>query len=151
MKVASGCHEFVSCIIEENQSERGGGIFYVEFESEPSELQFVDCLVYQNTAVDGGGILSQRSRRGPIARRTLVSENQPNEFVGSIFEVDRQTPGYCWGDLDFDGVVDADDAWLLLQAWGDSDQIVSADFDENNRVDPSDLANLVAHWGPCTK
>ena len=114
-------------------------------------MQFVDCLVYQNTAVDGGGILSQRSRGGPIARRTLVSENQPNEFVGSIFEVDRQTPGYCWGDLDFDGVVDADDAWLLLQAWGDSDQIVSADFDENNRVDPSDLANLVAHWGPCTK
>ena len=151
MKVASGCHEFISCVIEENHSERGGGIFYVEFESEPSELQFVDCLVYQNTAVDGGGILSQRSRGGPIARRTLVSENQPNEFVGSIFEVDRQTPGYCWGDLDFDGVVDADDAWLLLQAWGESDQIMSADFDENNRVDHSDLANLVAHWGPCTK
>ncbi|MFB0986970.1 MAG: protein kinase [Phycisphaerales bacterium] len=151
MKVASGCHKFVSCVVEENHSERGGGIFYVEFDGEPAELQFIDCLVYRNTAIDGGGILSQKSSRGPITRRTLVCENKPDEFVGPVSEVERQESGYCWGDLDFDGVIDADDSWLLLQAWGESDQLVFADFDRNNRVDHSDLANLVAHWGPCDK
>ncbi len=51
---------------------------------------------------------------------------------------------YAFGDLDLDGVVDAADLAILLNAWG---QTGDADLDGNGIVGGQDLAILLNHWG----
>jgi hypothetical protein len=54
------------------------------------------------------------------------------------------------GDVNGDGVVDADDLLFLLQAWGPCPEPpvqCPADFDANDVVDTADLLILLAHWG----
>ena len=151
VKVASGCHSLVSCTITKNTSDRGGGIFYLEFDGEPSELKVIDSLVSANTAFDGGGILTRPSGEGPTIHRTRIRGNTPNEIVGPVSKRSLHADGYCRRDLDADGFVGAFELHLLMQHWGDADSLLEADFDGDGRIDVRDLAILLAQWGPCSK
>ena len=52
------------------------------------------------------------------------------------------------GDVDLNGVVDLDDLFMLLNAWG---EVVPggppADFNNNGVIDTDDLFTLINHWG----
>lgn len=54
----------------------------------------------------------------------------------------------CVGDLNGNGVVDAQDLALLLGAWG-CNPGHTADLNGDASVNPSDLALLLGNWGPC--
>ena len=53
----------------------------------------------------------------------------------------------CPADLDGNGAVDASDLAGVLAAWGPGGG--PADIDANGQVDAADLAALLAAWGPC--
>jgi hypothetical protein len=54
----------------------------------------------------------------------------------------------CTGDLTGDGVVDPDDLFLLLGAWGPCAGCPE-DLTGDGIVDPDDLFQLLGAWGPC--
>ena len=49
------------------------------------------------------------------------------------------------GDVNCDGIIDANDLAILLAAWGTSNP--QADIDRSGTVDGGDLATLLANWG----
>ncbi len=149
IKVASGCHTLEHCVITDNVSDRGGGVFYVEFDWEPAELQILDSLVIGNTAFDGGGILTQRSDQGPVIQETILFGNKPNAISGPTSALASHENRDCWGDLDGNGVVDATELDLLLQNWGEHESRQAGDFDGDDRTDGRDLALLLDQWGSC--
>lgn len=55
----------------------------------------------------------------------------------------------CWGsqDLDGDGLVGASDLAVLLASWGPCAAACPADYDGDGAVGSSDLAILLASWG----
>ncbi len=57
-------------------------------------------------------------------------------------------PVTCVGDLDGDGLIGASDLAVLLAAWGPN-PFHPADFNFDGFVDSADLATLLAAWGAC--
>ncbi len=57
-------------------------------------------------------------------------------------------PGPCLGDLDASGRVDPPDLAGLLAAWGTGPP-GGGDLDGDGQVGITDLLMLLAHWGPC--
>ncbi|MCH8852737.1 MAG: hypothetical protein IID41_08815 [Planctomycetes bacterium] len=55
----------------------------------------------------------------------------------------------CLGDLSGDDNVGASDLAMLLAAWGPANPCDPADFDGDEMIGPADLAQLLAAWGPC--
>ena len=53
----------------------------------------------------------------------------------------------CQGDVDSDGMVDANDLLQVISDWGMTDS--PADLNEDGLVDASDLLEVIAGWGPC--
>ncbi|TVQ32232.1 MAG: hypothetical protein EA376_06160 [Phycisphaeraceae bacterium] len=54
----------------------------------------------------------------------------------------------CQGDINGDGVVNAQDLAILLSFWGTSEK--SADLNDDGVVNAQDLAILLSWWGSCT-
>ena len=55
----------------------------------------------------------------------------------------------CRPDVIVDGIVDGIDLAVVLQAWGTSGGVHSADLDLDGIVGGSDLAAVLIGWGPC--
>lgn len=69
--------------------------------------------------------------------------------VGRIFRIINEDGPQPSPDLNCDGVVDIDDLFILLSAWGecaDPDNC-PADLDQNGTVDVDDLFILLSAWG----
>ncbi len=118
-------------------------------------------------AVDHPSILGLRLYRdgaliydGPLHLRGLgsftgVVGTEPFDAVrifgpkGSEVEIDdlHLQPGPCLGDLDASGRVDPPDLAGLLAAWGTG--AGGGDLDGDGQVGITDLLTMLAHWGPC--
>lgn len=92
----------------------------------------------------------------PVPNGNIVSLTQdPNGDVWMLGETaDTQSLALqygcdCEGDMDGDGVVDSNDLFELLGAWGASGPSARADLDGDNLVNSEDLFMLLGAWGPC--
>ena len=56
--------------------------------------------------------------------------------------------GLCAADLDGNGMVDIDDLFAVLSAWGQSG--VPEDLNGDGSVDIDDVFFVLANWGPCS-
>lgn len=56
---------------------------------------------------------------------------------------------YCPADLDHNEVVDIDDLFAVLSAWGTCAPPCAEDLDFNGEVNVDDLFAVLAAWGPC--
>ncbi len=90
-------------------------------------------LAHCYTAVPGAG-------HGPLGRAT---DDAMRGFLVARFLA--QTPAHCRADLDANGVVDAVDLNLLLNAWGTA----SGDITGDGGTDAADLGALLDGWGAC--
>ncbi|UCD76889.1 MAG: right-handed parallel beta-helix repeat-containing protein [Phycisphaerales bacterium] len=54
----------------------------------------------------------------------------------------------CPADLNGDGIVDIDDLFQVLSAWGSCDECPE-DINEDGTVDIDDIFAVLASWGPC--
>lgn len=66
-------------------------------------------------------------------------------FVGIQLFVRSDAP-FCFGDVNFDRVIDAQDLGALLSDWGG---VGSGDVDNSGIVDAQDLGILLSGWGAC--
>ncbi len=70
------------------------------------------------------------------------------EFVFAFLAFDNQLIPAVPGDANYDGEVDAADAAILAENWGEYDATwAMGDFNVDGVIDPADAAILAAHWG----
>lgn len=71
-----------------------------------------------------------------------------NRLVASTQGRGAWVIGLCAADVTDDGVVDIDDLFAVLAAWGQSG--VPEDIDGSGEVDIDDIFAVLAAWGPCS-
>ncbi len=68
--------------------------------------------------------------------------------VACLMEFVPAVHAQCLGDVNGDGVVEAEDLAAVLFAWGPCTDC-DADIDANGVVDASDIASVISAWGHC--
>ncbi len=112
----------------------GGGID--DYHNGPNPL-----ILFVN---DGDGAVGRYLR---ISREAESTPDDENAYALTLAEVEVFR-AFIPGDADGDGRVDATDAQILAQHWGDAEASWEmGDFSGNEIVDASDAAILAANWG----
>ncbi|MFO0828389.1 MAG: hypothetical protein U0572_09580 [Phycisphaerales bacterium] len=115
---------------------------------------FTDCdltsTVACNDDFSGCGLTSSVTFTpvcGTHYKVTVGAYSQTGFGTGTITVTqDGSCPVVCVGDLNGDGVVDAQDLGILLGGWGGGGV---ADLNGDGTVDAQDLGILLGAWGPC--
>ena len=101
-----------------------------------------------NTAVPAGVIVdldgNSRFVDDPATTDTGVGSAPIVDMGAYEFQVDSDCPA----DVDGDGVVDINDLFAILAAWGDCDDCPE-DVNGDGTVDINDVFEVLACWGPC--
>jgi hypothetical protein len=103
--------------------------------------------------VANDNVNNNRVRWGTTYSYTFVADTEPTDGTVTLnvpgvgqYDVALPVPSSgCTGDLNGDGIVDANDLAGVISFWG-SDR---GDLTGDGATDASDLATLVAGWGPC--
>ncbi|MCI0362436.1 MAG: hypothetical protein L0Y44_05690 [Phycisphaerales bacterium] len=79
---------------------------------------------------------------------SFATDSQP--AAGPTDDSDAGVPAPRQGDINGDGMVNIDDVWLVIEAWGDYAYRPRADIfpaQGDNRVDGLDLFMVISNWG----
>lgn len=111
----------------------------------------VVSLDLQNLPPDANGVRDILSRLLDSSLDIVVQDNTGVDYIFFAPDVCE----CCTNDITGDGVVDIDDLFSVINAWGPCPQPCPpntncpADVDDNCVVDVDDLFHIIARWGPC--
>lgn len=152
VKVVNGFVDMLTCLVEDNDAQTGGGVMYFETEGEATRFNFHVANVSGNTAKFGGGFWARPTGSGPQMTLTRVCGNLPDNFFGPYVDLGSNQLCDCPGDLNADGEVNGTDLGLLLVYAGDSCDPGSpcpGDLTGDGMVNGADLGVLLSSWGLC--
>lgn len=109
-----------------------------------------DCA-FQHCRVKGFLFGVIYSAQYTLARSTFCDTSTP-VFQGPWSDLggnDFNAPCSCFGDLDGDGIVGAEDLAVVLVGWQSGSGTTSGDISGDGETDGSDLGLLLVNWGAC--
>ncbi len=114
----------------------GGGVF--DYANGPNPITLL---------LDGDGVVGQYVRVSRTPEWGYWNDSTGNKYLLTLAEVEVYRT-FIPGDADGDGMVDATDAQILADYWGEADATWEmGDFDGNGVIGPGDAAVLAANWG----
>ncbi|UCD74432.1 MAG: hypothetical protein JSV91_11650 [Phycisphaerales bacterium] len=125
----------------------GPGAAYV-FAYDDGQWTFEHKIV-PSDAQNGDEFGAEVALDGETAIITSDADDDAGYNSGSVYVWDLNcTSSGCTGDLNEDGVVNIDDLFTVLGAWGTCDECVE-DINDDGKVDIDDIFALLGAWGPC--
>ncbi len=134
---------------------------WYNFQSNPADLDGTQVLLTVDESTYNGGSMGavhpvawKREYAGGRAWYTAMGHTTSTYSMewfrlhvrgGIEYAIGEVDPGPA-ADLNDDGAVDASDLAVLLAAWGPCDGLCPADLDGSGSVDAGDLAALLAAW-----
>ena len=113
-----------------------------------------DCIIKNNTSKLGAGIYHfENGSLGPSVSETMFCSNVGSDIHGdwidgggNIFE-EYCEGSECPADINGDLLVNVSDILLVIESWGSVGGV--ADINSDGIVDVGDLLEVVASWGEC--
>lgn len=113
-----------------------------------------DCIIRENVSQFGAGIYHlENGTEGPTVAGTTFCSNKGSDIHGAwidgggnVFE-DNCAGNSCPADITGDALVNVGDLLAVIDAWGASGGI--ADINDDGMVDVGDLLEVVGSWGAC--
>jgi len=114
-----------------------------------------DCIIKENTSQLGAGIYHlENGTAGPTVSDTLFCSNKGSDIHGvwidgggNVFE-ESCDGNFCPADVTDDSIVNVSDLLAVIDAWGTSGG--AADITGDGTVNVNDLLEVVGNWGACS-
>ena len=141
------------CTMQDGLCIVGGAAIehYEDAEGVAGVLRIHNCNISNNhSGYDAGGIYNiGRMQACILSGSTSVCGNAEYNIDGPYYLEGNAQACDCLADLTHDGIVNAADLGILLNAWGLTLPSGAGDVNHNGIVDAVDLSTMLSSWGAC--
>jgi hypothetical protein len=152
--VFKGGASLEGCVFGNNTCyERGGGLSYDPFDAAPSRSLRVTASTFAGNLANaaGGGIYVYpwADAGALVLADSTVCDNLVRNVTGRYTATGSTSVCDCYGDCNFDAVVNGSDLARVLTGWGPSYDNDPADANLDGVINGFDLGVVLTNWGAC--